>query len=188
MLLALSPSAHAHGHHQVLHVATMRRAREGREAELEAMLERFIREAEGDPLSTGAYLLRPSSDADPREFGIVRSFRDEKDMRAFYDSPRFHRWDEEIRPLTEGEAIRKPLHGMEAFFPRGAPPRWKMALLTWIGVTPLVYAFGKLVPMLTGPLPEPVGLMIVTASVVATLAWVIMPFLTRTLAGWLHKR
>jgi antibiotic biosynthesis monooxygenase (ABM) superfamily enzyme len=165
----------------------VRKVRPGREAEFEAMLERFIQDAERDPLTSGAYLLRPATGGDPHEYGILRSFANEEDMRAFYDSPRFRRWDEEVRPLTEGESKRQALHGMEAFFPRGAPRRWKMALLTWIGVTPLVYAFGKLVPMVTGPLPAPVGLMIVTACVVATLAWIIMPFLTRTLAGWLHK-
>src|SRR6266850_1318080 len=110
----------------MLHVAILRKVREGREADFEAMTERFFRDAEAVPGTTGAYLLRPASNANPREYGIVRSFDSEDDMRAFYDSPRFRRFEEELRPLMESEPRRTTLHGMEAFFPRGAPPRWKM--------------------------------------------------------------
>jgi quinol monooxygenase YgiN len=91
----------------MIHAAILRRVREGREAEFEAIIARFFREAKSDPATTGAYLLRPASDANPREYGILRSFPSEADMNAFYDSPRFRKLEEDLAPLMEGEARRR---------------------------------------------------------------------------------
>jgi uncharacterized protein len=81
----------------------------------------------------------------------------------------------------------REVHGLEAFFRdhAPAPPRWKMALLSWIAVTPAVYAFSRLVPSVFGQLSELAALPLVTAFVVASLSWVLMPLLTRLFRPWL---
>ena len=43
------------------------------------------------------------------------------------------------RTLTEGEPVYRQLHGLEAWFrsPHNPPPRWKMAVATFLGVFPV---------------------------------------------------
>lgn len=142
--------------------------------------------AQGDPGVRGAYLIRPMAGADSREYGIVRSFRSERDMQRFYDSDLYRRWQQTVGPLVEGEAHKRPLHGLEAFFREDKPPRWKMAVTTWIGVNPAVYIFSRAVPGVLGELPWWAALLIVNSFVVASLPWVFMPLLTMVFRRWLQ--
>lgn len=174
---------------QEVHVAILRKVREGRESEFESRIRQFFGAAERQPGVCGAYLIRPMAGADSHEYGILRSFRSEEEMRRFYDSDLYHQWQEAIRPLVEGEARKRQLHGLEAFF-RGSkpPPQWKMAVITWIGVNPAVYIFSKVVPEVFGRLPMLAELLIVNVFVVASLTWVFMPLLTRPFRRWLQPQ
>jgi uncharacterized protein len=82
------------------------------------------------------------------------------------------------------------LHGLEAFFRDfdGAPPtRWKMAVVTWIGIFPTVWLWTWLLSgLLNGPHPV-AGMAIADVFIVITLAWIAMPLLTRAFAGWLNQ-
>ena len=87
--------------------------------------------------------------------------------------------------------MRRELHGLEAFFPQrshGHPARWKMAMITWLGVFPMVVIWANLLQPLTQNLHQVAGTAIVTVMVVASLAWVVMPMLTRLFNPWLHSR
>jgi antibiotic biosynthesis monooxygenase (ABM) superfamily enzyme len=105
---------------------------------------------------------------------------------------------EEVRALlAEGESIAAagvpapPASGFETWFqvPGLAaptpPPRWKMALLTWIALVPLVLGVGYVVPK---SLPDLIQIAVGTAVPVVLLTWLIMPFLANALHGWLHGR
>lgn len=173
-----------------VHVAIMRKVRKGHEAEFEAKLSAFFEGAAQQTGVSGAYLIRPVSGSDSREYGILRTFESEADMRHFYNSATYIRWQDEVRPLVDGEPRKQQLHGLEAFF-RGSgtpPPQWKMALITWIGVNPAVYIFSSAVPAVLGPLPMLAGLLLVNAFVVASLTWGFMPALTRIFRPWLQPR
>jgi antibiotic biosynthesis monooxygenase (ABM) superfamily enzyme len=66
------------------------------------------------------------------------------------------------------------------------PPPYKMALLTWITIFPLITA----IVAITGPtlkdLPLAVRLGITTALTVPLMTWVVMPRVTRLLHRWLY--
>jgi len=171
----------------MVHVAILRHVRPGQEAQFEQKIGQFFRTAESWPGAGGSYLIKPTPGAATREYGILRSFESEEAMRSFYGSATFARWEAEVSPLVEGEARRRELHGLEAFFDAPLPPaRWKMAMLTWLGVTPAVALFSELVPPLLGPQPALVYLAIVNVFVVASLTWIIMPGLARIFRGWLR--
>lgn len=177
----------------MVHVAVRRRVKPGCEAEFEAAIRRFFADALDESGTTGAALLRPIPGDPSREYGVLRSFDSEAAKERFYASDRYRAWNEAVAPLVEGEPIRHELHGMEAFFsgtgPGRAPPRWKMALLTWTGVNVAVFAFSRAVPALLGTaLPGWSIFLLVNALVVASLTWVLMPLLTRLTAGWLRPR
>lgn len=175
---------------EAVHLAITLRAKEGKEAELEEALVRFIQRSLDDRGATGVHLFRPAAGASSREFHLHRSFLSEEHSRAFYASEMYQQYQRETADLIEGPAEIRPLHGFEAFF-RAAnppPPRWKMAIVTWLGVFPAVLVWSRLLtPRLT--MLHPVAITaIVTLLVVITLAWVIMPRLTQVLRPWLHAR
>lgn len=64
-------------------------------------------------------------------------------------------------------------------------PVWKMALLTWLGLWPVVtLMMGTVRPLLVA-LPLPLQTLIMTAIIVPLVTWVLMPGLTRLFRGWL---
>ncbi|MBA4031414.1 MAG: antibiotic biosynthesis monooxygenase [Planctomyces sp.] len=163
--------------------------RAGKEAEIEELLLRFIQRSLDDRGTTGVHLIRPAPGTDSREYGILRSFRSEQHRHEFYRSEMFQNYKAETAELVEGDPIIRPLHGLEAFFRGGgkAPPRWKMAAVTWLGVFPLVVLWSRLLaPHVTSLHPIAVTGM-TSLCVVITLAWVVMPLLTKLLRPWLHS-
>src|ERR687898_2674473 len=88
------------------------------------------------------------------------------------------------RPL-EPERNREPSIGRRR---RTAPPRYKLALLTWASA----YAVITLMLTLLGPLmaswPLALRTLVLSGTMVATLTWVLMPRLTRLFQPWLAPR
>ena len=123
-----------------------------------------------------------------REIGILRTFADEAERDAFYNSKLFRDWDEYASTLTE-EPVYRQLNGLEAWFRSpGAPPRWKMALATLCGVYPTSLFLAFFVAPLIKDFPLPLRTLIIAGSMVGILTWVVMPQVTKMLKGWLHKQ
>lgn len=172
-----------------IHVAIRRRVTPGKEAEFEASLLDFFQRSMFFPGVLGAQILRPGEGASPLEYGILRTFESEAARDAFYESALFKTWNSQVAPLLAEVAYdRRDLHGLEAFFrgEHGPPPRWKMAIVTWLGVYPCVVLWSTLLGPFLSPLPRVLATAVVTAAVVITLAWGVMPFLTKVLRPWLR--
>lgn len=172
-----------------IHVAITRRVRAGCEAEFQQALREFFQASFAHSGVMGASLLVPPPGSDTREYGILRSFRDEAERDAFYDSPMFREWNERARTMTEGEPVYRRLDGLEAWFrsPGPPPPRWKMALLTWIAVWPVSMVVPALLAPLVGQLlPTFLFAGAVAAGIVIVLTWGAMPLLVRIARPWLH--
>jgi quinol monooxygenase YgiN len=82
-----------------IHVAIIRRARPGCEAEFQHALREFFQASFAHGGVLGATMIVPPPGSDSREFGILRTFADEKERDDFYASPIFKTWDEKCRPL-----------------------------------------------------------------------------------------
>ena len=67
-------------------------------------------------------------------------------------------------------------------------PVWKMALLTWIGLWPVVTLMMWTVRPLIADLPVPLQTLLMTAIIVPLMTWALMPMLTRVFRGWLVSR
>jgi antibiotic biosynthesis monooxygenase (ABM) superfamily enzyme len=173
-----------------IHVAITRRVRPGCEAEFQQALREFFQDSFAHGSVLGATMLVPPPGSNSRAFGILRTFADEKERDAFYASPMFKAWDERARKLTEGEPEYRPLHGLEAWFrsPHNPPPRWKMALATFLGVFPLAMILNLTLGPLIREWPFVLRNATFNACVVVLLAWVVMPFVTRVLRGWLQPQ
>jgi len=89
--------------------------------------------------------------------------------------------------LTEGERTYRELHGLEAWFRTVDPPaRWKMALLTWLGVWPTSLLVGTLIGPVLDNFPVVVRSAVIAAAIVVCLTWIVMPALVKIAHSWLH--
>lgn len=174
-----------------IHVAITRRVRPGCEADFQSALREFFQTSFAHGGVLGATMIVPPPGSDSSEFGILRTFADEKERDAFYASPLFQEWERKCEPLTEsGSWKSRPLHGLEAWFrsPHNPPPKWKMAVATFLGVFPLA----MLLNLTLGPLIREWHFVarnaVFNAFVVTLLAWVVMPIVTRLLRGWLQPQ
>jgi antibiotic biosynthesis monooxygenase (ABM) superfamily enzyme len=69
--------------------------------------------------------------------------------------------------------------------PRTAPPRYKLALLTWAGAYALITAILGLLGPAMATWPLPLKTLPISVLMVVALTWVVIPSLTRLFRGWL---
>ena len=65
------------------------------------------------------------------------------------------------------------------------PPRWKMAIATWLGVFPTVFVVSQIIGPLMGSVPHVVATGLITLVVVLALTWAVMPGIIKLLRPWL---
>ncbi|MEQ8847431.1 antibiotic biosynthesis monooxygenase [Botrimarina sp.] len=171
-----------------VHIAITRRVRPGQEAAFQAALKEFASQSLGFPGTTGVHLVGPVG-GDERDYGILRSFESAQACESFYASDLFADWMRGTEHLAEEQWVRQELTGMEAFFRgRGAPPpRWKMAVVTWLGVYPTVLVWSAVLAAPMSGAPRYVATAISIALSVVTLTWLVMPLLTKLFAPWLNR-
>lgn len=176
-----------------LTVIVTREVLPGREAEYERLMTGMQAAAAGFPGHMGGFLVRPEPDASDGCWRTVFAFDSEAHLQAWSNSAERRQWLEQMAPITSGDGGRRVLSGLETWFSlptartKAPPPRWKMALMTWSGIFPLVLLFSHtLNPFLGQFLPMPLTVLIVTGVITATMTWLYMPTLVRLLAGWLY--
>ncbi len=171
-----------------IHVAITRRVRPGCEAEFQEALLEFFQASFTHAAVLGANLLVPPPGSTSREFGILRTFASAEERDAFYASGLFREWEKRAAHLTDGPPLYRDLHGLEAWFREPMPPpRWKMAIVTFVGVYPLTSFLPQVFGGLLAPLHPLLVNLVTTAVIVGSLTWVIMPLLIRALHRWLHR-
>ena len=173
-----------------IHIAITRQVRPGCEAEFQQALREFFQTSFAHDGVLGVTMIMPPPGSDSREFGVLRTFTDEKARDEFYASAMFKTWEQKIAPLVEGEWVQRPLCGLEAWFrsPSGPPPRWKMATVTLLGVYPVSLLIGFFVGPHLRNLSLPLYLFIASALMVSCLTWIVMPQLARWFKPWLNSQ
>jgi antibiotic biosynthesis monooxygenase (ABM) superfamily enzyme len=173
-----------------IHIAITRRVRQEHAAEFERMLAEFASRTISYPGSRGVHLLFPASRSESNEYGMLRSFASKAARDAFYSSAVYQDWTAQIEHLVEREPIFRKLDGLEAWFrePHAAmPPRWKMAVLTWIAVWPVSIAVPVAFAPFYGPsVPFVIQAGVGAAGIVLVLTWAAMPLLVKLAHPWLQ--
>src|SRR5260221_226697 len=171
-----------------IHIAITRRVRPGCEVEFQQALREFLQTSFAHGGVQGASMLTPPPGSDTREYGILRTFANEAERDACYESQMFKTWEARARSLTEGEPVYRQLHGLEAWFrsSHNPPPKWKMAVATFLGVFPVAVVLNLTLGPLIGSWPFILRNAVFNACVVALLTLVVMPQITRTLQPWLQ--
>jgi uncharacterized protein len=170
-----------------IHVAITRKVKPGSERTFEESLRTFFKDSFDHQGVLGAHLISPAPGSNSREYGILRSFANESERDSFYRSDLFDKWQKHVAQLTEGERKYRELHGLEAWFRTTEPPaRWKMALITWLGVWPTSWLVGTLIGPRLSAFPALLSSAIVAAVIVVCLTWIVMPTLVKLFHSWLH--
>jgi hypothetical protein len=158
----------------------------GREVDFEDFSEALTRAATKHPGFLGAGMLRPGHVGEP--WHVV--FR-------FDSLEHLHGWEfsaERAALLAAGEDLVNSTHvhrvtGLETWFAlpsrtAPAPPRWKMFLVSVVGIFILQLIFNLALGPLALPVVVRVGL--VAVAVTALMTWLVMPHAARLLQDWLY--
>ena len=124
-----------------------------------------------------------------REYFVVYRFTDEARLRDWDASPERRTLVGRIDALT-ASGRRHELTGLEAWFdlPPGQipPPRHRMAFVTWLGIWPVVSLALWLVAPYLVVLPFALRTGTLSALVVLTMTYVVMPQLAKLAEPWLR--
>ena len=167
-----------------------RRARPGQEAEYESRVREMFNAMRKFPGFRGADLIPPESTGG--EHQVVVRFDSERALQAWDESPERAHHHEILRQYADGEPEYRRLSGLEAWFAGPVlpatmhPPRTRMSVVTWLGIFPTVSLYLYLLGPLLEPLPFLARTAILTALIVPTMTWVVMPRLTRLMKGWIN--
>jgi antibiotic biosynthesis monooxygenase (ABM) superfamily enzyme len=173
-------------------VAIIRKVKPGHEEEFERALHEFVGKSVDLPGQLGVHILRPSPGSGSREYGILRKFNSAQERDEFYKSTVYKEWKDRVASLVEGEPRYEQLSGLETWFTLPGqqaivpPPRYKMAIVTLVGVYPVSLLIGLFLSQFLKQLPLAWNLFVVSFIIVVLLTWVIMPNLTKLFKPWLY--
>lgn len=155
----------------------------------ERALQTAISAATRAPGHLGVEVLRPEGQG--RDYHIIFRFDAQDRLDAWMGLADTEAQLAALDALTAGPAQRTVLTGLETWFTLPAspahppPPRWKMAVVTWLGLFPLVLLLLRVLEPVSARLPWPLPIGLTTMIAVAAMTWLVMPRLTRLFAGWL---
>jgi uncharacterized protein len=181
------------GSHGPVTTTVTRRVKPGHEPFYDQFLAGINGAASRFPGHLGVEVFRPQS-ATAGEYRIVYRFDTGEHLRAWLDSDERAAWLERAEPHGMGPMRSRFVTGLETSFTvpdrPGAPPPppYKMALLTWLRIFPLI----TLVVIALDPLLEKLDLVlrlaVTTAVTVPIMTWLVMPRITRLLRNWLYPQ
>ena len=171
--------------------AVTRRVKPGHEAAYEAFLAGISGAARAFPGYLGIEVFRPAPGGND-EYRIVYRSDSLAHLHTWLDSPEHAAWLARAEPHVAGPMRTQVLTGLESWFTLPAqpgvppPPPYKMALVTWVTIFPLITLVVVASAPLLGSLPLVVRLAVTTGVTVPLMTWVVMPRVTRLLHRWLY--
>src|SRR5687768_4659367 len=168
-----------------------RRVKPGREREFEEGVSGILAVANTFPGYLGSEVLRPS-DPEDDEYRIIFRFDHASNLHAWENSEERHHWLRQSRPLLHEKEKVHVLTGLETWFTlpskpgEPAPPRYKMAIVTWLAVFPVVAVIFSLFGQWLNLLPTLLRTLVFTVVMITLMTYVIMPRMTRLFSFWLY--
>ena len=168
-----------------------RRVKPGHEPDYEEFLAGINGAAKAFPGYLGEEVFRPAGGAGG-EYRIIYRFDSPAHLRAWLDSGERAAWLTRAEPHVAGPMRTEILTGLESWFTLptqpGAPPPppYKMAILTWATIFPLITLVVVASAPLIGGLPLVPRLAVTTLVTVSLMTWVVMPRVTWLLRRWLY--
>lgn len=173
-------------------VLISRNVRIGSEADFVRVTSTLKKVAAGFEGYLGSQIIQLGQDLEVQDsmYHIMLAFSTQAQLDAWNASPERELGLEAAKPFVEGLTTIKPVSGLGFWFRNSqqGPPRWKVAVVTWLGIFPTVYfLFWITADVLRywTLLPRTV---VLTLAVVLIMTWVVAPQLTKLLRPWLFAR
>ncbi|MGI9286859.1 MAG: antibiotic biosynthesis monooxygenase [Pseudomonadales bacterium] len=166
-------------------VVVTRRLMPGREADYKQWAAEIRQVSERFPGHLGATLQGPT---DANEYHIIFRFDTVEHLRQWENSKERAQWIEKLGGIVEGEARIERYCGLEFLFSSAVAPvqKYKMALVLTVVVFVMILILRPIVAMVLPGLPATIQLFITVVIQVATMTYIVMPYVTRLLKHWLH--
>jgi antibiotic biosynthesis monooxygenase (ABM) superfamily enzyme len=164
----------------------------GKVARFEPLLHEMITAARRFDGHLGVDVLRPD---DGGVYQIIFRYRSRAEQQAWMASDQRRALAARIdRLLDDGTTAEvRAVDGWEGWFvtPAYAPPapprRWKMAVVTFAALYPLLLALITILRPVTGDWPVPLTLLVTLGLTIPLMTWLVMPLLTVRLGTWLRR-
>jgi antibiotic biosynthesis monooxygenase (ABM) superfamily enzyme len=169
-----------------------RRIKPGHEAAYEGFLAGISGAARAFPGYLGVEVFRPAPSGQGGEYRIVYRFDSLAHLRTWLDSSEHAAWLQRAEPHVAGPMRTQVLTGLEGWFTLPSqpgvppPPPYKMALVTWATIFPLITLVVVATAPVVGGWPLVTRLAVTTGVTVPLMTWVVMPRVTRLLHRWLY--
>ena len=173
-------------------VIVSRRVKLGREKEFEEWAAGISLEAQNFEGYLGTKNIQPSKNSNSNSVVIIK-FNRYKNLKKWEDSPIRAKWIEKAINFTEGDVQVQKLTGLEYWFTlpktplQTPPPRYKMAIVTFVALFPTINFVNLILEPLSGFLQGTFNMAISVIITVTLMTYVIMPLMTRLFAPWLFK-
>lgn len=175
-------------------VVVTRHVRPGHEADYEQWLRRINHEATAFAGYLGTEVHPPAPDAPAREYTNVFRFDSVAHLKAFEHSELRQRYLKEVVNYVEADATWHETAGFEFWFspPKGTlvakPSRFRMASVTIAVLYVMIMTLGRALGFYLEFLPLAVRTLVILTLQVLLMTYVVMPRVTRALAGWIYPR
>lgn len=168
-----------------------RRARPGCAPAYEALAGGMLQDVAKVPGFLSAEVIPPAVEGG--EHQTILHFASADGLAAWDHSPQRREWHRRLDVVADGDPDYQVLSGLEAWFARPElpatqqPPRWKMAVVTWVGIFLVVMLLQVTLGRLIGGWTFVLRNAVFTVCVVLLATWVVMPQLVRLFRGWLSR-
>ncbi|WP_250126478.1 antibiotic biosynthesis monooxygenase [Chroococcidiopsis sp. CCMEE 29] len=172
-------------------IVAVHKVKPGKEKAFEQTMSGLLQAAMSFEGHLGANILRPDDSDDP-QYSIIFKFNRMSNLRRWEESEERQEWLVRLARLTQDSSPLQILTGLETWFTLPLkraivpPPRYKMALITWLAIFPLISGINALFGSFLNQLPPLFRSLVLTAVLVPLMTYVVMPRITRLFAPWLY--
>lgn len=180
---------------QSVTILITRSPRKSSQREFEQALSDTIDAALEFPGHLGVTVLKPQTE-DNNDYQILVKFASEADYQRWCHSHEAAHWFKIMSRLEEKPPNLEIMTGIETWFavnssmprPMIPPPRYKMAIVTWIAIFALIIMINLLFGGFLASLPMLLRSLVLTVGLVGLMTYVVMPRMTRLFSWWLYPK
>jgi antibiotic biosynthesis monooxygenase (ABM) superfamily enzyme len=170
-----------------------RQVSEGNKEAFEKLLEEIIDASRKFPGYEETEVIKPKSDED-HSYRVLFRFDTQEHLDNWVNSNERLELVEKIDKLLTHPTRLQALTGLETWFTLPGhktitpPPRYKMAIVSWIAITPLLMAFNYLFGEHFTKLPFVLRFALSTPWIVLIMTYFWMPLMTKIFRFWLYPK
>jgi uncharacterized protein len=171
-------------------VAIARQVKPGHEAAFEEAVRGVILAASTFPGYLGGEVLYPATKRG--EWQLILRFDTLAHLQEWEESPVCQGWIARADALTVSTPKVERVNGLEAWFSLPEvpnmlpPPKWKTAIVSAIGIYPVISVMPILLKPITTKLPPWLATPVSISIMMPLMTWIIMPQVTRLFKRWLY--